>query len=158
MTLPGASTQLVITAEGTKAGSPEAHAAILQDLRNIAQAIAANQPSVNQPASYGGGSTANVPVAGMGKLFATCNLAVAQSSANYYTITATVNGAARSGGVSVITQSQAITAYAPLYLGTMPMSKGSMVEVVVTPTGAPATTITAANFAIRVDLSPQGPS
>jgi len=158
MAIPSASTQLVITAEGTTAGSPEAHAAILQDLRNIANAIAQNQPGVSQPASYAGGSSVNLPTAGMGKIFATCNTTVAQSSASYYTLTGLVNGAARSGGVSVSTQAQTITAYQPLYLGTMPVSKSSMVEIQVTPTGMPATTITSANFSLRVDLSPQATS
>ena len=154
----GNPTQVVLSAEGTTAGSQEAHDAILMDLKNLARAVNANVPGVNQPSSIGGGPTANTPTAGLGKVFATSNISVAASSSGYYTLTAMVNGATRSGGQTVSTQAQSITAYMPFFLGSMPVSKGSMVEVAIASTGAPATSLTNANLSVRVDLSPASTS
>ncbi len=150
--------QVILATEGTKAGTQEAHDAILQDLRNLATSVAANAPSVNQPASYGGGPTAQTPTSGLGKIFGVSNVSVAASSSGYYTLSAMVNGATRSGAVTVQTNAQAITAYQPFYLGTMPVSKSSMVEINIATTGAPATSLSNANLSVRVDLSPNSTS
>lgn len=154
----GTPSNVVLATEGTKAGTQEAHDAILSDLRNLAFIVNQNKPGVNQPSSYGGGPTAQTPTAGLGKVFGTSNVSVAASSSGYYTLTAMVNGATRSGGTSVATNAQAITAYVPFYLGTMPVSSGSMVEVKIASTGAPATSLTNANISVRVDLSPAATS
>ena len=146
------STQVVLQSEGSEHG-PEGHAKILTDLRNLAQAINANQPGKQQPASYGGGQTAQPPVAGIAKIFCTPNASISANSLNFYTIQATINGVAKAG-VKVITSVQGITAYNQLYLGSAQVSPGSMVETSVVATGSPSTTLTSANFSVRTDLSP----
>ena len=134
--------------------SEDGHRKILMDLRNIAQAVNANsKPAANQPASYGGGPTANVPVAGLAKVFLTPNASFVASSLGYYTISCIINGVPKAG-ISIVTNTQSITAYKQLYLGSAQVSQGSMVETQVVATGAPATTLTSANFSVRVDLSP----
>lgn len=154
----GTPSNVVLATEGTKAGTQEAHDAILSDLRNLASIVNQNKPGVNQPSSYGGGQTAQAPTSGLGKIFGVSNVSVAASSANYYVLTAMVSGATRSGSVAVSTKVQAITAYTPFFLGTMPVSSGSMVEVAIATTGAPATSLTNANISVRVDLSPAATS
>lgn len=93
------------------------------------------------------------PTAGVLSLYATCDTAFAISGVNYWTFQGTRSGAAESA-IVVTSSTVAITAYQEFFLGQFTVSKGNVMSLTLTATGAPAA-LSLLNLAVRCELTPR---
>lgn len=137
------------TIGGTDAGSlPQQLAQIRQDLQTITFVIQ-KQLAVMR---FGGWARVSVPLAGPVRVFASSGRATAGSTgAAYHIINATRNGQAEQA-FQIDTRQGELAAYSEIFLGEFQCGQGDVLRINVTVTGAPAPTLTEADFTLRCEL------
>ena len=130
----------------------EGHEMVKADLMALAQQVNATSTLLR----FSGADRLLLPVSGRARVFACSNTTTVSTGIAYHTIKILRSGLS-DGTMSagVITSNAEITAYTEFTLGEVNCSRGTMLELSVVATGAPAPTLTTANFTIRVDVSPR---
>ena len=95
------------------------------------------------------------PATGALSLYATCDTAFAVSGVNYWTFQGTRSGAAEST-IVVTSSAVPIVAYQEFFLGQFIVSKGNIMSLTLTATGAPAALLIT-NLVVRCELTPRSP-
>ena len=128
------------------------HEAVKSDLVALAQAVNATASVLR----FAGADRLLIPIAGRARIFACSNTATVSTGIAYHTIKILRSGL--SDGTmpaGVVTSNAELVAYQQFCLGEINCSNGTMIELSVIATGAPAPTLTTANFTIRADVSPR---
>ena len=95
-----------------------------------------------------------MPQTGTAQFWASSNTATVSSPGNYHTITCLRSGQSETG-ISLVTTDNELVAYQEYFMGEIPVSQGNMIETSVVVTGAPAPTLSSANFSLRCKLTPK---
>lgn len=128
------------------------HEAMKADLVSIVQQLNATGTVLR----FSGADRLLIPVSGRARIFACSNTTTVSTGIAYHTIKILRSGVS-DGTLSsgIVTSNAELTAYVQVCLGEVNVSNGTMLELSVVATGAPAPTLTTANFTIRADVSPR---
>lgn len=107
-----------------------------------------------------GGDRVVVPIEGFANIYAVCDSSTTSSSTQYYTITCLRSGqdiaSVTDTANTLVTSANELVAYEEVFMGTAPVSPGSVMAISSVATGAPSPTLSSANFSIRLELTPTG--
>lgn len=132
------------------ASLPQQLAQIRQDLQTMTFVIQ-KQLGLTR---FGGWARVSVPVAGPVRVYASSGRATAGSSGiAYHIINATRQGQAEQA-YQIDTRQGELAAYTEAFLGEFQCGQGDVLRINVAVTGAPAPTLTEADFTLRCELKP----
>jgi len=127
------------------------HQAVIADLLNLSQYLADSSAI-----SLQGPDRICCTQAGRVRVYAVSDTATAGSSGVAYHIVKILRNGQDETGVGLDTRVAEIAAYTTYSLGSLAVSAGTVLKVSVSVTGAPAPTLSTANFSLRCDLTPRG--
>lgn len=117
------------------------------DLQQVALQI-----NRGDPVMLNGSDRIFIPKAGRAACFMVANQSTVSSSTAYHLFQVLRSGQAESG-IVVDTRAAELVAYREVSLGEVDVSQGTLLEVSITVTGAPAPTLSTANIALRCELT-----
>lgn len=106
----------------------------------------------NPPTLLSGYDRIFIPRAGRASVFMVANVATVSSSTQYH-LFSILRGGQSESGITVDTRAAELVAYQEVSLGQVDVSQGTLLELSIAVTGAPAPTLSIANTAIRCELT-----
>jgi hypothetical protein len=110
------------------------------------------QVNQGEPMLLSGYDRIFIPRAGRARCFGIATLSTVSSSTAYHLLSVLRSGQSESG-ITVDTRAAELVAYREFSLGEVDVSQGTLLQLDIAVTGAPAPTLSSANIALRCELT-----